>query len=362
MGLYHNPRIVTDGLVFFLDAANNKSYPGSGTNWYGLVKNNHGVLTNGPTFSGPSSSAVIFTTETITSSPSAPRISGGPVYDSGLLNQAGIWETNINAATFARSYQVTFPGTGSYLIKGSADDTGNVFIDGNNVLFINGFSSIHTSTVTVQSGTRTVTIEGVNTGGPGGIATIIEFLGVNVSNPANYFSFDGNDDYVNTVTATTLGISAVTTPFTLGVWFKTSGSGEYYFFDNYWVNITPNLSFRIDNGRIEIYLMASNGVGFNAIQFGSGYNNNSWHNACLVWNGSDTITVYVDGVDIGSSTQSGMSGNFESGYAFQIGTRPYNAFTPRYPGSISNFVVYNIALNQSQIQQNYNAIRGRYRL
>ena len=36
MGLYHSPRIVTDGLVLCLDAGNAKSYPGSGTTWTDL--------------------------------------------------------------------------------------------------------------------------------------------------------------------------------------------------------------------------------------------------------------------------------------------------------------------------------------
>jgi hypothetical protein len=49
--LFHSPRIVTDGLVLYLDAANGRSYPGSGTTWSDLSGNgNHFTLTNGPTF------------------------------------------------------------------------------------------------------------------------------------------------------------------------------------------------------------------------------------------------------------------------------------------------------------------------
>ena len=33
------PKIVTDGLIFKLDASNNKSYPGSGTTWTDLSGN-----------------------------------------------------------------------------------------------------------------------------------------------------------------------------------------------------------------------------------------------------------------------------------------------------------------------------------
>jgi hypothetical protein len=52
MSFFHSPRIVTDGLVFYLDAANSKSYPGTGTDWFDLSGNgNDGTLTNTPTYS-----------------------------------------------------------------------------------------------------------------------------------------------------------------------------------------------------------------------------------------------------------------------------------------------------------------------
>ena len=51
MGTHYSPRIVTDGLILYLDAANTKSYPGTGTAWYDLSgNNNHSTLVDGPTF------------------------------------------------------------------------------------------------------------------------------------------------------------------------------------------------------------------------------------------------------------------------------------------------------------------------
>jgi hypothetical protein len=48
MAVNYNPKIVTDGLVLALDAANVKSYPGSGTTWTDLSGNgNTGTLVNG---------------------------------------------------------------------------------------------------------------------------------------------------------------------------------------------------------------------------------------------------------------------------------------------------------------------------
>ena len=51
MSVYAGPEIVNDGLVLCLDAANSRSYPGSGTAWTDLSGNgNTGTLTNGPTY------------------------------------------------------------------------------------------------------------------------------------------------------------------------------------------------------------------------------------------------------------------------------------------------------------------------
>ena len=47
MGLSHSPRIVTDGLVLCLDAANKRSYPGAGTTWTDLSSSKaNGTLVN----------------------------------------------------------------------------------------------------------------------------------------------------------------------------------------------------------------------------------------------------------------------------------------------------------------------------
>ena len=50
MAFNHSPKIITDGLIFTADAANKKSYPGSGTTWSDLAGSNVGTLTNGPLF------------------------------------------------------------------------------------------------------------------------------------------------------------------------------------------------------------------------------------------------------------------------------------------------------------------------
>jgi hypothetical protein len=60
MGLGHSPRIVTDGLVLCLDAANARSYPGTGTTWADLTKNTDVSLTNSISFTSENSGSFIF--------------------------------------------------------------------------------------------------------------------------------------------------------------------------------------------------------------------------------------------------------------------------------------------------------------
>jgi hypothetical protein len=61
MAIRGGPDIIEDGLVLALDAANKKSYPGSGTTWNDLSGNgNNGTLTNGPTFDGGNVGSIVF--------------------------------------------------------------------------------------------------------------------------------------------------------------------------------------------------------------------------------------------------------------------------------------------------------------
>ena len=61
MSVYGGPDIITDGLVLHLDAANRKSYPGTGTAWNDLSGNSYnGTLTNGPVFGNTNGGNIAF--------------------------------------------------------------------------------------------------------------------------------------------------------------------------------------------------------------------------------------------------------------------------------------------------------------
>jgi hypothetical protein len=61
MSFNYSPKTVTNGLVMCLDAANTKSYPGSGTTWSDIGKNkNNGTLINGPIFNSGNGGNIVF--------------------------------------------------------------------------------------------------------------------------------------------------------------------------------------------------------------------------------------------------------------------------------------------------------------
>lgn len=61
MAFNYSPKIVTNGLVLYLDAANTKSYPGSGTTWTDVSRGgNSGTLVNGPTFNSGNGGSIVF--------------------------------------------------------------------------------------------------------------------------------------------------------------------------------------------------------------------------------------------------------------------------------------------------------------
>ena len=61
MGTKYNPRSITNGMILYVDAANTRSYPGSGNTWYDLSGNQrHITLYNTPTFSSTNNGAIDF--------------------------------------------------------------------------------------------------------------------------------------------------------------------------------------------------------------------------------------------------------------------------------------------------------------
>ena len=53
-------KIITDGLVLCLDAADRNSYVSGSSTWRDVAGSNNGTLTNGPTFSSSNGGSIVF--------------------------------------------------------------------------------------------------------------------------------------------------------------------------------------------------------------------------------------------------------------------------------------------------------------
>tara|TARA_R110000772_G_scaffold39677_1_gene93078 strand:- start:29 stop:709 length:681 start_codon:yes stop_codon:yes gene_type:complete len=101
MSSHANPNIVTDGLVLCLDAADIKSYPGSGNTWTDRSGNSiNGTLTNGPTFSTDNGGCIVFdgiddqVSFTPSFGPGVPSPSSDPVSISAWVNCSNVATPN----------------------------------------------------------------------------------------------------------------------------------------------------------------------------------------------------------------------------------------------------------------------------
>lgn len=115
MSLSRGPKIVTNGLVMALDAANKRSYLGSGTTWTDLTGNgNNATLTNGPSFNSSNGGTITFDGTNDYATLSSAQIAPG----TGAFTW-NFW-LKLNDLT---NFSVLFSGTGSNT------DYGTIFMD-----------------------------------------------------------------------------------------------------------------------------------------------------------------------------------------------------------------------------------------
>lgn len=139
MSAYSGPEIANDGLVLALDAANPRSYPGSGTTWTDLSGNgNNGTLVNVPTYSNANGGSIVF--------------DGVDDYVSGSISTINSWSMCLwYLSTDITSQVVFYPFSGTTSATGlgfggTLNATTNnrwYFFDGTNV-----FSSPNTAVTT----------------------------------------------------------------------------------------------------------------------------------------------------------------------------------------------------------------------
>lgn len=157
MAEVHGPKIVRDGLILNLDAADINSYPGSGTTWNDVSGNgNNGTLVNGPTYSDRS---IVFDGSSKRTTLSAPFGKSG-------FTSVSIWYNrveNVSSTTWRTLFATTSTNV-HHLISQSTTRVLGVF-DGSfrsfgYVPLIDG--RFHNYSVVYQSGTdATLYVDGI---------------------------------------------------------------------------------------------------------------------------------------------------------------------------------------------------------
>lgn len=168
------------------------------------------------------------------------------------------------------------------------------------------------------------------------------------------FSFDGTANYI-TIPNTTLGNGNL--PWTVSAWMKTTTTtnvlGQGAILSN--AASGPVYSVMgVNNGKI-VYWTYQSSAWSQKLGVGKTVNDGNWHMLTWVNYNNFTMDMYVDGL-LDSNVPNSTSGN--NNPVDRIG----GSWNSRFPGSISVLSRYGRALTAAEVQQNFNALRGRYGL
>lgn len=161
------------------------------------------------------------------------------------------------------------------------------------------------------------------------------------------FTFDGVDDLIVMDSSIQL-LSA--SDFTINIWMKKDSYSYQYVCD---VGINRGL-ISLGVGRCYVYaddwLIQTDGLG------ATWHSLTEWFNLTIVKTGTTNCELYLNGSSIYSQTPAAV--NFGNGDQFQIGDYGGNGFD--LSGEIGSFMIYDVALNSTQVLDNYNALLPTY--
>ncbi len=178
------------------------------------------------------------------------------------------------------------------------------------------------------------------------------------SSSGGIITFDGSNDYVDT------GQSLSSESFSLSVWFKSSNVSLYgMLFSKEVLGGSPwnyRLYLAINTGYIvgDLARVGSS----DQVQYQVNMADGNWKNAVFTRNTTaDTLSLYVNGYSVSSKTDA-TTGTFVNSQSVWIGKSAYLGGSYPFNGSIGQAMIYNKALSDSEVLQNYNATKSRYGL
>lgn len=154
--------------------------------------------------------------------------------------------------------------------------------------------------------------------------------------------------------------------FTIGVWFKRNNLPPQQYSTIYVLGSGGITNARIwmilddnNNGLLAINYYTTSGVMDKYITLSSNLNNTNWNYAVQVID-KDSLTMrgYLNGVLIGTTSISAQPNSYTSDNILK-----FNMSAPKSSSlSINNFHIYNKALTDIDVMQNYNALKARFNL
>jgi len=159
-------------------------------------------------------------------------------------------------------------------------------------------------------------------------------------------SFDGVDDYVRTANNVFTN-AQLASGATLSAWFKTDSTTYGYIADNEgYLTLGVNHIYAANPNK----LCGIVDGGHHRFFSSSDVTDNLWHHAVIVWDGTNTAILYLDGVNV-SSGFSGPPTPDRKSRPFAIGA--HSTIAAYFNGLIDDVRIYDRALSGEEIQQLY---------
>jgi hypothetical protein len=385
--------IVTNGLIYYLDAGRTASYPGSGSSWNDITQYHAAsTLYGGPTFDGTGNGSLVFdgiddyasvisgegrttftiglwvkTTTNASNGESYLRpVLIGKEYPGPNVGDFSITINNGNVGywTDLGNFQSSTPindGTWKYVVVASNGTTAQMYLNGQlmagSSLGVNTLSpyafeicgnSIRNLRTAASIGSVTFYSRELNSSEI--LQNYTAGWGVNaytqpattIYNPldlTNSIYFDGSGDYLTLPDDSSLELA--NSSFTIEMWVKTTNSTQYAtlysrtpfgFNSGMWSLMMNHASTTA--GDLAVYVADYNGGSPLLASTGVNIRDGNWHHIALVRN-SSSWNLYVDGASCANNTWSGTIANLSAG--------PYvgrdQNYVRYYTGYISNLRV-----------------------
>jgi hypothetical protein len=183
--------------------------------------------------------------------------------------------------------------------------------------------------------------------------TLTNGVGFNNVDADGTFTFDGNNDYIDT------NQSISSEEFSVGAWFKSSAGGIKMILSKETNAGWPwNYRIWLNGGQLIGDIAQSGGANVSISSTLTNYNNGSWYYVMFTRNDS-TLKLYVNGVEIRSVSDT-LTGTIQNSQEVWFGRSAYLGGSYPYNGSLGEMMIYNRVLSGDEILQNYNATKSRY--